>query len=69
MKLLDCAIATGLAILYYLLHNPLLNMTLIAQISDLHVQVPGDRAYGVVDTNPLVINAGARHPFIREKIS
>lgn len=55
--MLDYAIATGLAILYYLLHNPLLNMTLIAQISDLHVQVPGDRAYGVVDTNPLVINA------------
>lgn len=29
-------------------------MTLIVQISDLHVQTPGTLAYGVVDTNPLV---------------
>ncbi|NEP54658.1 MAG: phosphodiesterase [Moorea sp. SIO3C2] len=32
-------------------------MTLIAQISDLHVQAPGQLAYGVVDTNPLVVAA------------
>lgn len=32
-------------------------MTLIAQISDLHVQTPGRLAYGVVDTNPLVAEA------------
>ncbi|MDV3347967.1 phosphodiesterase [Leptothoe sp. LEGE 181152] len=57
MKLLGCAIATGLAISYDVLHNPRLNMTLIAQISDLHVQVADDRAYGVVDTNALVANA------------
>lgn len=35
-------------------------MTLIAQISDLHVQLPGKLAYGVVDTNPLVAEAIAR---------
>ena len=35
-------------------------MTLIAQISDLHVQIPGKLAYGVVDTNPLVAEAIAR---------
>ena len=35
-------------------------MTLFAQISDLHVQMPGKRAYGVVDTNPLVAEAIAR---------
>lgn len=29
-------------------------MTLIAQISDLHVQAAGALAYGVVDTNALV---------------
>ncbi|MEM9214383.1 MAG: phosphodiesterase [Cyanobacteria bacterium P01_F01_bin.150] len=32
-------------------------MTLIAQISDLHVQTPGALAYGVVDTNSLVETA------------
>lgn len=32
-------------------------MTLIAQISDLHIQTGSDHAYGVVDTNPLVVNA------------
>lgn len=32
-------------------------MTIIAQISDLHVQVPGKLAYGVVDTTPLVAKA------------
>lgn len=32
-------------------------MTIIVQISDLHVQTEPDRAYGVVDTNPLVKNA------------
>lgn len=32
-------------------------MTLIAQISDLHVQAPGLLAYGVVDTNSRVANA------------
>jgi hypothetical protein len=26
-------------------------MTIIAQISDLHVQIPGKLAYGIVDTN------------------
>ncbi|MEM1281527.1 MAG: metallophosphoesterase, partial [Cyanobacteria bacterium P01_H01_bin.152] len=31
--------------------------TTIAQISDLHVQLPGKLAYGVVDTNPLVTAA------------
>lgn len=30
---------------------------LLAHLSDLHVQVPGDRAYGVVDTNPMVQKA------------
>ena len=30
---------------------------IIAQITDLHVQADGDRAYGVVDTNPLVERA------------
>ena len=32
-------------------------MTIIAQISDLHVQTETDRAYGIVDTNTLVENA------------
>lgn len=32
-------------------------MTIIAQISDLHVQIPGKLAYGVVDTNTLVTEA------------
>ncbi|MEL6129342.1 MAG: phosphodiesterase [Cyanobacteria bacterium J06554_1] len=32
-------------------------MTLIAQISDLHVQAPGQLAYGTVNTNPLVAEA------------
>lgn len=35
-------------------------MTIIAQISDLHVQQPGKLAYGVVDTNSLVAEAIAR---------
>lgn len=35
-------------------------MTTIAQISDLHVQTPGQLAYGVVDTNVLVANAIAQ---------
>ncbi|ERN42919.1 putative phosphohydrolase [Rubidibacter lacunae KORDI 51-2] len=35
-------------------------MTLIAQISDLHVQTPGQLAYGVVDTNRLVAQAIAQ---------
>ena len=35
-------------------------MTLIAQISDLHVQLPDKLAYGVVDTNPLVAEAIAQ---------
>ncbi len=35
-------------------------MTFIAQISDLHVQLPGKLAYGIVDTNPLVAEAIAR---------
>ncbi|MEM8613627.1 MAG: phosphodiesterase [Cyanobacteria bacterium P01_H01_bin.105] len=39
-------------------------MTTIAQISDLHVQLPDKLAYGVVDTNPLVTAAIDRllHP-------
>lgn len=32
-------------------------MTIIAQISDLHVQASGKLVYGVVDTNPLVAEA------------
>ncbi|MEM9809469.1 MAG: phosphodiesterase, partial [Cyanobacteria bacterium P01_D01_bin.56] len=35
-------------------------MTTIAQISDLHVQTPGQLAYGVVDTNTLVADAIAQ---------
>lgn len=32
---------------------------LLAHISDLHVMVPGERAYGVVDTTPMVEKATA----------
>ena len=44
---------------------------IIAQITDLHVQADGDRAYGVVDTNPLVERAIAHlntlNPLVMQK--